>query len=94
MLTWLDVLKYATNGNPEPENKVIKSDTEWKQLLTEDQYLIARQKGTERPFSSEMCHLFSSGKYACVCCKTPLFAAFASKHVVRAKPARTKPITK
>jgi peptide methionine sulfoxide reductase msrA/msrB len=92
MLTWLDVLKYATQGNPTPENKVIKSDAEWRQILTEDQYRITREKGTERPFSSEMCHLFSSGKYACACCETPLFDATEKFDSGTGWPSFTQPI--
>jgi methionine-R-sulfoxide reductase len=42
-------------------------------VLTADQYDVARSKGTERPFSSELCSLFQAGRYHCVCCDTPLF---------------------
>ena len=50
-----------------------KSDAEWRAKLTDEQYQVARHKGTERPFSSEMCALFEPGRYNCVCCDTPLF---------------------
>lgn len=53
--------------------KVIKSDAQWRELLTEEQYAVTRQKGTERPFSGELCKLFTPGTYACVCCSTELF---------------------
>jgi methionine-R-sulfoxide reductase len=75
MLTWKDVLTFAKNGNPEPDRKVVKSDAEWRQQLTPEQYQVTRKAGTERPFSSEMCSLFTPGRYSCVCCGTLLFDA-------------------
>ena len=73
MHQWIDVLKFANNGNLDPDRKVVKTDEEWKAQLTPEQYRITRQKGTERAHSSEMCTLFEAGKYACICCDTPLF---------------------
>ena len=45
MITWNDVIKFASKGNPEPERRVEKSDHEWKDLLTVEQYKITRLKG-------------------------------------------------
>ena len=73
MLQWNDVLKFAKAGNPQPDHKLRKTDAEWQKQLTPEQYYVTRQKGTERPYSSEMCALFSPGRYACVCCDTLLF---------------------
>eukprot|EP00095_Tigriopus_kingsejongensis_P010845 snap_masked-scaffold5779_size4342-processed-gene-0.0 protein:Tk10845 transcript:snap_masked-scaffold5779_size4342-processed-gene-0.0-mRNA-1 annotation:"protein-methionine-s-oxide reductase" len=73
MLTWNTVIEFATKGNPAPDREVRKSDAEWRAQLTEEQYHVARQHGTERPFSSGMCELFEPGKYGCVCCGTLLF---------------------
>lgn len=55
--------------------KVIKSDAEWMQLLTPEQYRIARQKGTERAFTGEYAHTKDAGTYKCVCCGEPLFSS-------------------
>ncbi|EAZ82508.1 methionine-R-sulfoxide reductase [Algoriphagus machipongonensis] len=73
MINWNDVIKYANHGNPEPPKRVEKSEEEWRSLLSPEEYRIARQKGTERAHSSEMCNIFEPGKYACVCCDTELF---------------------
>ena len=73
MLKWIDILKFANNGNLKPDTRLEKSDAEWKTILTPEQYRITRQKGTERRYSSEMCNLFEAGRYVCVCCGTPLF---------------------
>jgi len=73
VLTWKEVMALAKNGNRKPNRRVEKTDDEWKKLLTEDQYYVMRKKGTERPFSTEMCSRFEPGIYACAGCSTPLF---------------------
>lgn len=73
MLKWLDVIKYANHGNPVPDKKVVKTNEEWKNILTEEQYYITRKKGTERAHSSDLCTFFEPGQYNCICCDTPLF---------------------
>lgn len=53
--------------------KITKTDTEWKQELTEQQYYVLRQEGTERPFSSKLNKEYSEGVFHCAACNTPLF---------------------
>jgi peptide methionine sulfoxide reductase msrA/msrB len=72
-MKWIDVLKYAKQGSPEPDKRVVKSDEEWKKLLTDEQFSIARGKGTERAFTGEYCEAHDPGLYSCICCGTPLF---------------------
>jgi peptide-methionine (R)-S-oxide reductase len=57
------------------KSKIVKSDAEWQQELTPEQYRIARKKGTEPPFTGEYAHTHDEGIYKCVCCGTPLFAS-------------------
>ena len=68
------------NGEPTgviQMEKIVKSDEEWRRLLTPEQYEITRGKGTERAF----CGLFHDQKkpgiYSCVCCGLPLFSSEA-----------------
>lgn len=49
------------------------SDEQWKRRLTEDEYRITRQKGTERPFTGVYWDHWEEGEYHCKCCGTPLF---------------------
>ena len=72
-MKWLDVLQYASKGNEVPPRRVEKSDDEWKQLLTPEEFLVCRKKGTERAFSGEYCEAHEPGIYACRCCGTVLF---------------------
>ena len=53
--------------------KVIKTDVEWKALLTPEQYEITRQKGTERAFTGEYWNNKNDGVYTCIACSNPLF---------------------
>ena len=53
--------------------KVIKSNTEWKKILTSDQYYILRREGTEPPYTSPLDNEKREGEYLCAGCKTPLF---------------------
>lgn len=55
--------------------KVIKSEQQWRELLSPESYRVARQKGTERAFSGEYWDHFQPGIYTCVACGTPLFAS-------------------
>jgi len=53
--------------------KVQKSNQEWREQLTPEQYRVTREKGTERAFTGEYHDNKQSGVYKCVCCGTPLF---------------------
>jgi len=55
--------------------KVQKSDAEWRQQLTPEQYKVARQKGTERAYTGEYHDNKQPGVYKCVCCGNDLFTS-------------------
>jgi peptide-methionine (R)-S-oxide reductase len=56
-------------------DKIVKTDKEWKEQLTPEQYHITRQKGTERPFTGEYYASKEKGIYRCVCCGAELFSS-------------------
>lgn len=55
--------------------KVQKSDAEWREQLTPEQYKICRRKGTERAFTGKYHDCKEPGIYHCVCCGNPLFSS-------------------
>ncbi len=57
--------------------KIVKTDEEWRQILTEDQYDVCRKRGTERPFTGEYTDCKKQGLYCCVCCGESLFTSEA-----------------
>lgn len=63
-------------GVTSPDNRrVEKTDAEWREILTQSQYNITRERGTEWPNSSELTHEHRLGVYRCVCCQNPLFVS-------------------
>jgi len=69
-------LSFSRTYNMKME-KIKKSEAEWKQQLTPEQYHVAREKGTERPFTGEYNKSGDKGVYTCVCCGQELFDSSA-----------------
>ena len=55
--------------------RVRKTDEEWRQELTPEQYRITRQRGTEPPFTGKYNSFKGKGTFSCVCCGQPLFSS-------------------
>ena len=81
--TWSPATSWTQNSDLQSKNrsktkgveKVTKTDAEWKQILTPEQYSITREKGTERPFSSPLNEIHEKGTFECVACGLPLFSS-------------------
>ena len=72
-LSWNTAIALAKGGENPPPRRDERSEDEWRAVLAPEQYQVMRLKGTERPFSNEMCSLFKPGLYACAGCGTELF---------------------
>lgn len=77
-----------------PFKKIVKTDAEWKRILTAEQYYITRQKGTEAPYSSLLNNIHDKGTFACVSCALPLFSSRAKYDSRTGWPSFYAPIAK
>jgi len=83
----------AVNDDWVPGQKVVRTDAEWRRLLTPEQYAVTRQAATERPFSGQMCEKHDPGLYRCVCCNLLLFDARTKFDSGTGWPSYFAPIT-
>jgi peptide-methionine (R)-S-oxide reductase len=61
------------NSEEQMKNKIVKTDDEWKTILTDEQYHIMREKGTERPYTGKFWDHKETGTYKCAGCGEVLF---------------------
>ncbi|TKF22734.1 peptide-methionine (R)-S-oxide reductase MsrB [Vibrio genomosp. F6] len=54
-------------------NKMRKPDKHWRGALSDAEYKVCREQGTEAPFSGKLLHNRETGIYCCTCCQSPLF---------------------
>lgn len=73
------------------EDRVERTDDEWRARLTEEQYRITRKKGTERAFTGVYNDTKTPGRYHCVCCGEPLFSSDAKYDSGSGWPSFTRP---
>src|SRR5579864_2120607 len=79
----------------QPDSSFVnKTDDEWKKLLPADVYYVARQKGTERPFTSKFEHSKDIGTYYCAVCGNPLFKSDTKFESGCGWPSFYEPISK
>lgn len=74
------------------QEKIVKTDDEWRAQLTDEQFMVARGKGTERPFCGTLLDNKLDGVYACVCCDLPLYASDAKFDSGTGWPSFFKPV--
>lgn len=74
--------------------KVTKTNEEWKRILTPEQYSVAREAGTEAPFSSPLNDIHEQGIFECVACELPLFSSKTKFDSGTGWPSFWQPIAK
>jgi peptide-methionine (R)-S-oxide reductase len=55
--------------------RVVKSDAEWQKLLSPLAYAVARQAGTERPYTGDLLNVHDRGIFRCICCDNAIFSS-------------------
>jgi len=75
-------------------DKVQKTDAEWKEILTPEQFRVTRQQGTERAFTGEYHDSKEKGIYECVCCGNDLFTSETKYSSGTGWPSFWEPISK
>jgi len=65
----------SKNNTTMDSTKVVKSEEEWKKILTPEQYAILREKGTDRPFTGKYYLTTDKGTYLCAACGAELFTS-------------------
>jgi len=72
------IVEFASNGKKTGKvvvPRVVKSDAEWQQQLSPISYQVARQAGTERPYTGDTWDLHDHGLFRCICCDTAVFSS-------------------
>ena len=72
------IVEFGANGKKtgkEELARIVKTDAEWQKLLSQISYQVARQAGTERPYTGDTWNLHDHGLYRCICCDTAVFSS-------------------
>lgn len=72
--------------------KIIKTDEEWREILTEEQYNVTRKKATEKAYTGSCWNMKEPGNYYCVCCNVLLFVSEKKFDSGTGWPSFTKPV--
>ncbi|MBI4783340.1 MAG: peptide-methionine (R)-S-oxide reductase MsrB [Oscillatoriophycideae cyanobacterium NC_groundwater_1537_Pr4_S-0.65um_50_18] len=72
--------------------EIVKTEDEWRSLLTPEQFNVLRQQGTESPYSSSLSEQYAEGRYDCAGCNLPLFTSETKFHSGTGWPSFYAPI--
>ena len=80
--------------NQEKDGKIVRTDDEWRKILTPDEFYVLREKGTEPPFSGEYTDNHARGDYYCAACHLKLFSSSAKFDSGTGWPSFFQPVSK
>jgi len=93
----VEIVEFADDGRSKGAvmvSKVVKTDSQWRKLLTPEQFEITRRKGTEAPYTNKYANNHARGLYRCVCCATALFSSDTKFESGTGWPSFYQPIAK
>ena len=91
------IVQFDANGKslgPAEVEKVVKTEAEWKKLLSPSSFNITRKQDTEFAGSGQYDHFYEDGLYHCICCSTPLFDSKTKFNSGTGWPSFYQPIAK
>jgi peptide-methionine (R)-S-oxide reductase len=91
------IVEFGANGKKtgkEELARIVKTDAEWQKLLSPISYQVARQAGTERPYTGDTWDLHERGLFRCICCDTAVFSSETKFESGTGWPSFWEPIAK
>lgn len=87
-------MEEQTMKNSSKQEKINRSEEEWKELLSDDEYRVLREKGTDPPFRNKYNSHYENGRYVCRGCGQPLFDSETKYDSGSGWPSYTRPVSK
>jgi len=91
------IIEFSESGHRQEKArvpKIVRTDAEWRHMLSAEAFEVTRHSATERPFTGRYWNLHDKGLYRCVCCGTALFASETKYDSHTGWPSFWEPIAK